>query len=170
MTRAAACGGEHRSAARCYEFGVGADSCGSRPDYSATGEAGKRFEEKEGAVAGTRENGAGEVQGAFGSGKAVAGARVDSGGAEADRRIFVFVAEADVVCAEFGGRRSGGVGDGGGAAQAGGAGGAEEYGGGGGLRTARGGVGADGREGSGGIAGFVWIEGAGAESVDSGDV
>src|ERR1700682_2612133 len=88
MTRAAACGGEHRSAARCYEFGVGADSCGSRPDYSATGEAGKRFEEKEGAVAGTRENGAGEVQGAFGSGEAVAGARVDSGGAEADRRVF----------------------------------------------------------------------------------
>src|SRR6266478_1817949 len=110
------------------------------------------------------------MQGARGGGEGLAGAGVDCGGEEIDRGIFVFVGAAGAVCAERGGRRSGQTGYGGGAAQIERVARAAECSGGGDLRAAGGGAFGDGGAGSGRVAGFVWIEGAGAESVDSRDL
>src|SRR5216684_7354765 len=110
------------------------------------------------------------MQSAFGGGESAAGAGVDAGGEEIDRGIFVFVGAAGAVCAERGGRRSGQAGYGRGAAQIERLAGAAECGSGGDLRAAGSGTFGDGGERSGGAAGVVWIEGAGAEPVDSGDL
>src|SRR5713226_5754489 len=109
------------------------------------------------------------MQSAFGGGESAAGTGVDAGGEEVDWGIFVFVGAAGAVCAERGGRRSGQAGYRGGAAQIERVARAAECGGGGDLRAAGGGTFGDGRRGSGGVVRFVWIAGAGAEPLDSGD-
>src|SRR5712692_4133683 len=110
------------------------------------------------------------MQSATGGGEATTGIGVDAGRTEVDRRIFVFVGAAGVVCAEPGGRRSGQAGYGSGAAQIERAARAAECGSGGGVRAVGSGTSGDGGERSGGTAGFVWIKGARAESLDSRDV
>src|SRR5260370_29055596 len=110
------------------------------------------------------------MQGARGGGEGAARAGDDGRGKKVDGGIFVFVGAASAICAERGGRGSGQVGHGGGAAQIEFVARTAECGSGGDLRATGGGAFRDGGERSRGAAGVVWIEGAGAKPVDSRDV
>ena len=129
-----------------------------------------RFEKEARSRAGDRENGAGEMQSATGSGETAARTGIDAGGAQIHWGVFVFVGAAGAVCAEPGRRRSRQVGHGRRTAQVGRFAGTAECGAGGDLRAAGSGVGGDAGARSGGAAGVVWIEGTGAEPADSRDV